>query len=458
MSRLPARLDGSQLQGPSGRRSSASHSVSSSSSSSEQSLFEFEEPPSHIIQMLLRYFLPHALALGFFLDPDRFYDTTLLPLPFGDTRRPSPGLLCVVYLWGIHFSNSPPPPNFSEPDLLHRARKYLSSETSSSTHIQQTIQAQAEMYASGAATLALGYRLHKIRSARASHLSIPGPMDITPPMDAVEEGERIRGFWAVTFLQTSLCLAFNSNRSFCILDSFAPEIDAPWPLEIGDYQAGVLPPDYVGQESIRHLLMDDTFPASPTCMLQIKASVFFYHVLRLPPGEPHGLASPKLTSYMWLDRRISQFWESLPPLHVFSGNVDPATVRALALTHALTAAAAIKLHQRAAAGDTAQKKCIAAARAILECLRASDGPSVHPVVGALCSFACGVLITEVRAGRAFREAWSASVGMPMTPPSTEEAALITDIRDGLSTMAVYAGESALIAHQFKLVQEQYAAM
>jgi hypothetical protein len=147
---------------------------------------------------------------------------------------------------------------------------------------------------------------------------------------------------------------------------------------------------------------------------------------------------------MWLDRRISQFWESLPPLHVFSGNVDPATVRALALPHALTAAAAIKLHQRAAAGDTAQKKCIAAARAILECLRASDGPSVHPVVGALCSFACGVLITEVRAGRAFREAWSASVGMPMTPPSTEEAALITDIRDGLSTMAVYAGESALI--------------
>lgn len=230
--------------------------------------------------------------MGFFLDPVRFYDTAILVLPFGDARRPSPALLCVVYLWGMHFSKSPPPPNFSEADLLQRAQQSILLEISAPTYIQQTIQAQvllatyfarnksliqAELHANGAATLALGYQLHKLRSTRAPNSNVPG----TPPRDAVEEGERIRAFWAVTFLQTSLCLSFNSNRPFCLLESVVTEIDSPWPLEISDYQAGLLPPNYHGQESIRHLLIDDTFPASPVCMLQVKASVFFYHVFRL---------------------------------------------------------------------------------------------------------------------------------------------------------------------------------
>ncbi|KAJ7366049.1 hypothetical protein DFH08DRAFT_1002668 [Mycena albidolilacea] len=447
---------------------------SSSLFSCGNSFVDFEEPPLRFIQMLLQYFLPHASQLGFFLDPDRFYERALLSLPFGDHRRPSPALLCAVYLWGIHFSKETPPPNFSEADLLHRSREYVSLDISSPVHVEQIIQAQillgtylmhngsllqAELYCSGAATLAIGYQLHKIRSARM-------PSDVVGQLagDPVEEGERIRAFWAVTFLQTSLCLAFGSRRPFYVLETLGPEIDAPWPLEIADYHASVLPRDYLGQQSIKHLLIDDSFPVSTIYMLQTKASVFCttFHDCRVT-AEMHSSASPQMTSYPWLDTRISLFWQSLPPLHVFSGTADPSASRSLALSHALVAAAAIKLHRNAGAGVAAQAKTVAAASGILECLRPTlrDGnvPTVHPVVGPLCAMACSVLMAEVRTVRAFRQAWAASLGPEFTPSaSTEEDALVAGVRDGLATMGVYAEESVLIAEQWKLVQEQYATL
>lgn len=294
------------------------------------------------------------------------------------------------------------------------------------------------------------------------------PSDVVGQLagDPVEEGERIRAFWAVTFLQTSLCLAFGSSRPFCVLETLGPEIDVPWPLEIADYHAGVLPRDYLGQQSIKHLLIDDSFPASPIYMLQTKASVFLYHVSRVPckciywspyrnlisfhpAAEMHSSALPQMTSYPWLDTRISLFWQSLPPLHVFSGTADPSASRSLALSHALVAAAAITLHQNAGAGVAAQAKCVAAASGILECLRPTlrdgDVPTVHPVVGPLCAIACSVLMAEVRTVRAFRQAWAASLGPEMTPSaSTEGDALVAGVRDGLATMGVYAEESVLI--------------
>jgi hypothetical protein len=138
---------------------------------------------------------------------------------------------------------------------------------------------QAEVCANGAAILALECKLHEIRSSRVSNSVL---LDVVLPIDAIEEGERIRGFWAVAFLHTSLGLTFGSHRAFCLLDSPGADIDTPWPLEIADYEEGVFPPEYLGQESIRHLLMDDVFPASPICMLQAKATAFLHHVSRLP--------------------------------------------------------------------------------------------------------------------------------------------------------------------------------
>ncbi|KAJ7030697.1 Zn(2)-Cys(6) binuclear cluster domain-containing protein [Mycena alexandri] len=462
-----------------------------SAPSSDSSFLDFQEPPLVVIQMLLQTFLPHATQFGFFLHPQRFSDAALLPLPFGDERRPSPALLCVVYLYGVHLSQSQPL-LASEPVFLKRAQQNISTELSVHTHpmhILHTIQAQvllssylfrtkrfleAEFYANGAATLALGYQFHKIRSARPGTpplLGVPVLLEVypTPPADAIEEGERIRAFWAVACLQSNLNIALNAaSGAFCILESPGTEIDTPWPLELADYEAGAIPPGYSGQESIRHFLTDDPLPPSPACMLHAKASVLLYRAARLgarwsPTFQPQERAA-YATSYTWLDRRITQFWESLPPIYTFYTASASASARTVVLAHALTAAAAIKLnHSAAASGSSvdAQAKCVDATRAILaifgdEAVR--DRVTAHPVVGSLMTMACRVLMDEVRRARAFRTTWAAGVGSALPPPSKEEVSFVEEVRAGMGTMAVYAVGCPLIEYQLRKLRQQYDTM
>ncbi|KAJ6550166.1 hypothetical protein B0H19DRAFT_1298687 [Mycena capillaripes] len=287
-----------------------SQSSPSSENSSRSSQLELrhpeEEPPLGVIQTFLQCFLPHATQFGFFLHPHRFRDAVLLPLPLGDERRPSPALLYVVYLWGAHLSRflslmSP------EPVFLKRAQQHITTEVAYPMHFLHTIQAQvllstyllrskrileAKFYANGAATLALAYQLHKIRSVRPSPpplLSVPVFVEVypLPPADAVEEGERIRAFWAVGCLQSHLSISHDSgsaSSSFCLLESPGVVIDTPWPLEIAEYEASALLPGYEGQDSVRRFLIDDVFPAGPICMLHAKASVLLYRATGLGAG------------------------------------------------------------------------------------------------------------------------------------------------------------------------------
>ncbi|KAJ7873254.1 hypothetical protein B0H14DRAFT_2569785 [Mycena olivaceomarginata] len=121
--------------------------------------------------------------------------------------------------------------------------------------------------------------------------------------------------------------------------------------------------------------------------------------------------------------------------------------------HALTAAAAIRLHRSPAALDTeAQGKCLFAARAILDCLgdvRVGAQAIVHPVVGALCALVCGVRLDEMICARAFPVAWEKSFGV-------EDAELVT----GMKILEVYAAGSPLIHSEYQLLmlREQYGAM
>ncbi|KAF7326798.1 hypothetical protein MSAN_02499300 [Mycena sanguinolenta] len=431
---------------------SGSHSSSSSEGSSQRDRMgrSEEEPPVAMIHMLLQCFLPHATQFGFFLHPQRFYDSALQPFAIGDERRPSPALLYAAYLWGAHLSRSQPLLS-SEGVFLKRAKRHISTEISSHTNparLLHTIQAQvllstyllrnkrfleAEFYANGAATVALGYQLHKIRSSRpvtAPQLGAP-QLEVypTPPADVVEEGERIRAFWAVGCLQSQLNLALDAaSASFCIFESpGASGIDTPWPLDIEDYENGTLPPGYQSQETIRHFLTDDTFTPSPIPTLYAKASVLLYRATRLGASWSPGTFVPQAidayqTSYTWLDRRITAFWQALPPIYAFYGN--SAAARTLVVTHALAAAAAIRLHRSPAASDAeAQGKCLFAARSVFDVLgdvRVGSQSIAHPVVGALCALACQTMMDEVQrtqtwgsAGRSQEAELRAELGVGM---------------------------------------------
>jgi hypothetical protein len=158
-------------------------------------------------------------------------------------------------------------------------------------------------------------------------------------------------------------------------------------------------------------------------------------------------AASYAASCTWLDGRITKFWETLPPLYAFY--TDAAVARTLVVTHAMTAAAAIKLHRAPSSVDPeAQKKCVFAARAILACLgdsRIPDFTVAHPIVGSMCMMACRVLMDEVRKAKAFRGAWGESLLVEPPPPGAEEAALASDLQDGITTMRMYAVGSPLIS-------------
>ncbi|KAJ7164385.1 hypothetical protein C8R46DRAFT_1278640 [Mycena filopes] len=473
---------GSDASATFGQFNSGPHSLSP-----DHSILGFQEPPMVVIHMLLQAFLPHATHFGFFLHPQRFQDAVKLPLPFGDERRPSPALLCVVYLFGIHLSQSPPL-LASEPAFLKRAQQNISTEITHPHHMLHTIQAQvllctyllrtkrfleAEFYANGAATLALGYQLHKIRSVRPGTpplLGVPMLLEVypPPPADAVEEGERIRAFWAVATTQINLNVALNAaTGTFCILEAAGAEIDTPWPLELRDYEAGAVAPGYTGQATIRQFLTDDlaAAPPGPACMLHAKASVLLYRAARLgaswsPNLQPQERAAYTL-SYTWLDTRITQFWRVLPPIYALAP--DSASARTLLLTHALTAAALIKLHQRpttSPSDSTAQTKTLVAARAVLRALAdesvpAPSGAIAHPVLGALGTLACGLLLDEVRRASAFRAAWAAGINTAVPPPGEEELGIAGEVRAGIHTMAGYAGGCPLTEYQLRKLRQQY---
>ncbi|KAF7304091.1 hypothetical protein MIND_00640600 [Mycena indigotica] len=469
------------------------HSAGSHRSYMSDDAPDFDEPPFPMIQLLIQSFLPHALQFGFFLDIQRFHDAALLPLPMGDPLRPSPALLCVVYLWGVRLSQLQPL-LASEPTFLRRAQQHISTAISSvlesSSTVIYTIQAQillstylfrvnrlleAEVHVNGAATLALRYGLHRIRSSRAHSPSLSAQLSLsmTQSTDAVHEGERIRGFWALASLQSHICVTQNgssTSAAFCVLEGPAADIDTPWPLEITDYANGGLHSGYRGQESIRHLMTDDTFNAgSPVSLLLAKASVLMYRATRLAATKLSNLSPQQTTSHLaacsLLDRRLTQFWQSLPPIYtVYS---DGSSARCLAMTHALTAGAVLKVHSsssrstatRGASVNTSHQRTLFAARTILEALgdiRIPDRAIAHPVVGSLGFFACKTLIEEFQ--RVRTSDWS--IRTPTTAHhgqhyNSEVTALMVEVNAGLATMQVYAADSPLVDHQLQQLRRDY---
>ncbi|KAJ6612333.1 hypothetical protein B0H10DRAFT_2052513 [Mycena sp. CBHHK59/15] len=450
---------------PSSPASSIISGRSSPDIESDHSLIGVQEPPITMIQMLFDQFLPHASQFGFFMHVGRFRSSTLLRLPFGHAARPSPALLCAVYLWGVHLSRSQPLISY-EAVFIRRAQQHISTELSDSAHPSHrihTIQAHAEFHMNGAVTLSLGYHLHKIHSSRPSSpplLSVPGLIEVfpNPPRDEVEEGERINAFWAVFCLQTNLIVAVRPANSLGMLESPGLEIDTPWPLDMADYELGLLPPDFLGSATIQNFLNDGGPGTSSIFALQAQASVLLQRATQLarkwnPSMQPQAF-SAHMSASAWLDARIQQFRLSVPPLSDYYSRGQEA--RTLAVVHSLLAAAVIQLyHTAAGAGPT----CITAARAIIEALGDTNVPdfmAAAPVVGALLRMACQVLIAEVEKARYFRTTLGSTLNVDVA--LDEEPRLLIDLQCGLTTMTIYAMDSPFVQYQLSKVQQKCDAL
>ena len=213
--------------------------------------------PSNLV-FSLDNFLPHAQQFGFFLHVPTFRASALLAFQSGHPSRPTPGLLSVVHLLGVHFSQ-PEAANNQEPSLLSRAVQHVATDILSShpNKVIHTLQAEvllayyflrtgmlleAKCRVGTAVSLTLGAGLHKVRSANITTPSTIGithdqPFALPLPPDGLQEAERINGFWSVLMLHKFITVALESPAHVCgALEAPGMQIDTPWPIDMDHFE------------------------------------------------------------------------------------------------------------------------------------------------------------------------------------------------------------------------------
>ena len=220
-----------------------------------------EIPRSRLIWLIsMDNFLPNASQFGFFLNMSLFRRSSALPFPLGHPYRPSPALLSTVYLWGLHLSHSDA---LRDHESIFRSRALQrTSSALSGTHPRMFLHAlQAEIllasyffrngrflegkyHMSAAASLTISGGLNGIRRDSSYAADVVGDRSpsLPPPNDAVDEGERINGFWAALILDKCWSVALSSPSNFTDDESLGTRIDTPWPLDDAGYEQVCLLP------------------------------------------------------------------------------------------------------------------------------------------------------------------------------------------------------------------------
>ncbi|KDQ61346.1 hypothetical protein JAAARDRAFT_45042 [Jaapia argillacea MUCL 33604] len=376
------------------------------------SWWETQEPPSDVSRLLMSLFLPHASQFGWCLSTPRFLQSASSQV---STDRPLPALLSVIYLMGIHFSNSADL-MAREPVFLSRAQHHLSVALSGD-HPQKemhTIQAEVILayyffrsgrflegryHSTSAVSMAFACHLNKIRSEDGDdeHIGegrgIGGILVTLPPSrNQIEEGERINAFWQ-TFVLDRVWSAVLGSPAFISNDeTLMTEIDTPWPLEREGYEQGVLSP--TRPRSSRTLtnfltdtVSDNTIEGFSIMAVAVKSAVLFEQATQLAAKFKSTQNMSELneirTRLRNLDRLTDRFTPVLLPMS--EDLVAPEVVRCVLLGHAFAQAAIIQLHSVFVRDDqNSRRKSLAAANSVVETLRKTNLDSIHftnPIIG-----------------------------------------------------------------------------
>ncbi|KAF7299827.1 hypothetical protein HMN09_00989400 [Mycena chlorophos] len=218
-----------------------------------------QEPPVEIRGRLLTAFFDRFARGGhFFLSVERFTHATLLPLPLGHPDRPSPALLCIVYLWGALLLRSLNVPSkdtdsLNEDAFLFSALQYLPADIRGFAIqpklVLETIQAevllsvyylhaslptQGRYHAAAAASIAMSAELHLQGVGGQPRQSYHGlnPLEypmaeplLPPPVDQVEATERVDAFWAMLIVNNCWVACQRDPSGF----PYGMPVDTPWP-------------------------------------------------------------------------------------------------------------------------------------------------------------------------------------------------------------------------------------
>ncbi|KAF7373206.1 Zn(2)-C6 fungal-type domain-containing protein [Mycena sanguinolenta] len=334
------------------------HRSSSRSSTPTQLWMTPSEPPRDLIVQLIDGFLAYSSEFGFFVNCARFRQSALLPFPIGHHSRPSPALLSVVYLWGLHLTSKGLSGNHP-----HKVMHTLQAEVLLSYFFFSSSRAlEGKYHASAAISLSLSSSLHLIRSE--NH---PPPGLLPPPADAVEEGERIHAWWAVILLDSAFAVGLCETPGFAHRESLSV-VDTPWPLEFEDYAEGLLAPNARYSQTIHNFVNGvPTFDAGmSTVAMLAKASLLWLQADELArswkPGMSSTAAATFNNDFKRLDGVIERFRESLVPPNQIP-RPTPAMTRTLVVAHSIAHSATVRLLSLFAHTDMlAKRRRLSAAR------------------------------------------------------------------------------------------------
>ncbi|KAJ3807085.1 hypothetical protein F5876DRAFT_48776 [Lentinula aff. lateritia] len=384
-----------------------------------------------IILVSLEWFLNNAGSFGFFLEHSRFSSSALLPLDFGHQSRPCPGLLSTVYLWGIHLS-----PQTQHKDLEHtllmRALRDTASDLSTSNlhphRFMHTIQAEtllgyyffrngnileAKRHASSAAALALGCGLNTLRSSHeqqhwSSNINLP------PPQDAIEEGERINAFWATFTLYRDIAVTVDPPRSLCgMFDTPGCQIDTPWPLDMDMYKKNILPrrSSMTIHEFVNHIQQsDDQNQLTSATNVITKASLLLHQASFVAGQYDSNMRTPEaqtlFAAFQSVRQLISSLQSQLSPLQEFDyRNQNLSALREIHLAHSLVHGSIIRLNEIFFDSDAdCRQYCVKSAHAMIHGggFDVAEFGCVNPIIGTLWTLACQTLVQEIVRLRAMR--------------------------------------------------------
>ncbi|KAJ4475076.1 Zn(2)-Cys(6) binuclear cluster domain-containing protein [Lentinula aciculospora] len=474
--------------GTSSNSPSSSSSLLLDSSTPEPSLFATafqEEIPVALGQRLLQAFIPHAQAFGFFLNIRRFISATTLPLTLGDYSRPCPGLVCVIYLIGLHLSGAT---EDEESAFLSRALLHVSNVLSASHPLRLIHGTQAEIllstyffrtgrilegkyHLSAAVSLATCADLHKLRSGNMipfipNVMGFDGP-SLPDPKDLIDEGERINAFWTV-FTMCNCWGVGVGGFSSMMFESYGSRIDTPWPLDMEDYEENRVPANYIGTSTVRNFLSQAPIQPlrvnGPSRMaLLAQASLLLDRAASLRSSYANELHSDEHTRYMKtfasLDALIDSFYSSL--LSFSQTYVSSPEFMTVWATHLICRVATIKLHNIFTASNVfSRKKVLECAEACVMLCRGRDltGIEVNPVFGLLWRIVGEAIIVEIsRIDALSRQALSLpNWGLEETAVlgRVEMVALLEEL---FLTMELFGSRSGskIIAYQLNSLQENY---
>ncbi|KAF5379556.1 hypothetical protein D9757_009251 [Collybiopsis confluens] len=415
-------------------------------------------------QALFRSFFPYSIDFGFFLDGSRFSAAVTSASP---QQQPFPSILSSCQLLGAYLS---PVNELSalQTAFLSQAMYDVSSGLArEQTHLGRSllhcIQAEVllsqyffingrilegQYRLSNAVSMTLGAGFHKIRSTAMHTFGTSGMSSLLPPVDPVEEGERINALWQVVIMNCcwSAATASVSNIAY---EPSQSRIDAPWPLDSGSYSQTHYPDNFRGSSTIQNFLAGVPDNAVSLIAMHAKASILFERASLLRRQYHPNMSLTEATrfqqSFDSVNRLINAMATLLPSLT--SSGHSRNNLRRWLIVHTLFRATSIVLHGIFAQQDQSSRgQVLAAAESIVGLLRSvnlSDFPFIDPIMGHLWMITANVFIEEMK---------SQSSRMPQRKSLREVIDLVEAL---MSTMNIFAPRSSYIETQLDNVRRSY---